>query len=244
MKPIEILDGIEIIDLALYIPSEKTLAMADLHIGYEDSLVRQGVLIPKHHFRDLVTRVEGIFKFLAKTKREVSVVVINGDLKHEFGRISDEEWRNTIKMLDYLLRKGKRVVLVQGNHDKILGPIADKRNVMLVTEFVIGDVAIVHGDKEIELPPSVKTIVIGHEHPAVSLDMDLRSETYKCFLCGKWKRRNLIAMPSMNPVTEGSDVRKEKPLSPYLKKDLGNFSVYIVADDVYDFGKLKKLKRF
>ena len=126
MNPAEIIKGIEIVDLALYLTDEKILVLADLHIGYEDELVKQGVLVPKFHFRDLVKRVEGIFDSLEKKRKKVNVVVINGDLKHEFGRISNEEWRNTLKMLDYIARKCDKIVLVRGNHDTILGPIAEK----------------------------------------------------------------------------------------------------------------------
>jgi putative SbcD/Mre11-related phosphoesterase len=246
MKPIEIIKGAEIIDLGLYLKEEKILVLADLHIGYEESLVKQGVLLPKFHFKDLVKRVEGIFSVLekGKKKRDVDIVVINGDLKHEFGTISDEEWRNTLKMLDYLSRKCKQVVLVRGNHDTILGPIADKRKVLLVNSFVAGEKMIVHGDKEVDVPGGVKTLIIGHDHPAVSIDEDLRKETYKCFLLGKHKRKNLIVQPSLNPITEGTDVKTEKLLSPYLHRDLGNFDVFIVADKVYDFGKLKKLYKY
>lgn len=241
MKSVEILKGIEIVDLALYLSEEKVLVLADLHIGYEDELVKQGVMVPKFHFRDLVRRVEGIFDSLEKQKKKVDVVVINGDLKHEFGRISDEEWRNTLKMLDYLSRKCDRVVLVRGNHDKTLGPIADKRKVLLVDSFLDGDKMIVHGDKMVEIPAAVKTLIIGHDHPAVSIYEDLRKEVYKCFLVGKHKRKNLIVQPSLNPLTQGTDVREGEMLSPYLQKDIGGFDVYIVADKVYGFGKLKNI---
>jgi uncharacterized protein len=240
----EIIKGIEIIDLALYLKEEKVLVLADLHIGYEDELVKQGVMVPKFHFRDLVKRVEGIFDSLKKRKKKVKVVVINGDLKHEFGRISDEEWRNTLKMLDYLSRKCERIVLVRGNHDKTLGPIADKRNVLLVDHFLEGDKMIAHGDKIVDIPPSVKTLIIGHDHPAVGIYEDLRKEVYKCFLVGKHKRKNLIVQPSLNPLTQGTDVREGAMLSPYLNKDLGSFDVYIVADKVYEFGKLKNIYKY
>jgi putative SbcD/Mre11-related phosphoesterase len=248
----ELLKGIEIVDLALYISEYKALVVADLHIGYEEALRKQGVFVPKFHFRDLVKRLEKIFALLEKKGKKgaktVETIIINGDLKHEFGRISEEEWRNTLRLIDWLVRKCGKVLLVQGNHDKILGPIADKRNVQLVDSVLLGENMIIHGDKEVEIPPSVKTLVIAHDHPAVSVSDGVRTETYKCFLVGKHneshkhRRRNLIVMPSMNPIVEGTDVLKEKLLSPYLHKDLGNFEAYIVGDKVYNFGKLKKLK--
>jgi hypothetical protein len=239
-QSVELIKGIEAIDLALYIAKQQILILADLHIGIEDAMVKQGILVPKFHFKDLVQRVESIFTILEKSGKQVKLVVINGDLKHEFGTISDEEWRNTLKMLDYLLRKAK-VVLVKGNHDRILGPIAEKRNILVVDHFIADDVMVTHGDSIPDIPKSIKTIIIGHEHPAVSLDEGIRKETYKCWLLGKHNRNNLIVQPSANPVSEGTDVKKEQLLSPFLKKDIGNFNAYIVADKIYDFGKLKKI---
>ena len=199
------------------------------------------MLVPKFHFKDTVKRIEKIFKLIEKKKKKVRIVVINGDLKHEFGRISEEEWRNTLKLLDYLAKKCKKIVLVKGNHDSILGPIAEKRNILLVESFLDGDKMIIHGHRKTSIPTAVKTIIIGHDHPAVSIYDDLRKETYKCFLIGKYKGKNLIVQPSINPLIEGTDVKNEKLLSPFLQRDLGRFDVYIVADKIYNFGKLNKL---
>ena len=92
-----------------------------------------------------------------------------------------------------------------------------------------------------ELLKGVSTIIIGHEHPAVSIKDGPRTETFKAFLVGKWKKYNLIAQPSFNLVTEGTDVLKQQVLSPFLKNNLKNFNVIIVGDKLYEFGKLKDL---
>ena len=52
----------------------------------------------------------------------------------------------------------------------------------------------------------------------------------------------MIVMPSSNPITIGTDVLKEKFISPFLNQDIKKFEVYIVADRVYYFGKVKDLK--
>ncbi len=83
---------------------------------------------------------------------------------------------------------------------------------------------------------------MGHEHPAISIKDGPRTEIFKCFLAGKWKKYNLIAQPSFNLVTEGTDILKEKILSPLLKQNLRNFDVFVVADKVYNFGKLRNLR--
>jgi len=135
-------------------------------------------------------------------------------------------------------------VLIKGNHDKILGPIAKKRNVKDVDYFVISEVLVVHGDKINEkiVTNKIKKIIIGHEHPAISVGDGTRVEKYKCFLKGKFKGKELIVQPSFNLVTEGSDILKEKVLSPFLKQDLSNFEVFVVSDKVYEFGKIKDIK--
>ena len=49
-------DNIEIIDLGLYLVKEKTLILSDLHIGIEESLNKQGILIPRFQFNDLMNK--------------------------------------------------------------------------------------------------------------------------------------------------------------------------------------------
>ena len=121
-----------------------------------------------------------------------------------------------------------------------------------------------------QVDSNIKTIIIGHEHTAISLKEGPRVEKFKCFLKGKWnlenekrkisktklnklteklirlksKKLNLIVMPSFNPIIEGTDITKEQLLSPFLKKTkIKDFKVYIVGDKIYDFGKLRDLMR-
>lgn len=230
-----IINSIEIIDLSLYLPKHKTLVIADLHIGYEEALNKKGVLVPRLQFKDICRRLNSI---LEKTKP--SVVVINGDIKHEFGRISDQEWRETLKILDLISKYAKKIVLVKGNHDTILGPIAKKRNISVVNDYRIDDILITHGHKINN--KEAKIIIIAHEHPAITLRKGVRQEKFKCFLKGKYRKQDLIVMPSFCLVTEGADIQKDRLLSPYLHQKLDNFEVFVVGDKVYEFGKLKELK--
>ena len=260
----KILSNVEIVDLALYFDS--TLVIADVHIGYEEALNKQGILIPRLQFEDIVKRMGIIFNRLKNKK--IDKIVINGDLKHEFGTISEQEWRNTLKFLDLLTKHCKEIVLIKGNHDTILGPIAKKRHVKVLDYFIVepamdkhisekipitkknnkkipkDKILVVHGDKiPKEALKDVSTIIIGHEHPAVSLKEGPKVEQFKCFLKGKYKGRNLIVQPSFNTIVEGTDLLRDKILSPFLQQNLGNFNVYIVEDKVYGFGKLRGLRK-
>ncbi|MEK6942454.1 MAG: metallophosphoesterase [Nanoarchaeota archaeon] len=240
----EILKNIKIVDFALLIDS--TLIIADIHIGYEEALNKQGVLVPRLQFAEIAGNMEKIF---ASIDNKLDKVIINGDLKHEFGTISEQEWRNTLKFLDLLSKHCNEVILIKGNHDKILGPIARKRNVRVLENYVFkakcGNVLVTHGDKipDAKLLKEASVIVIGHEHPAISLRDGRRVESSKCFLSGKYNGKNLIVQPSFNTMVPGTDVTRNRILSPLLSKGLDDFRVYIVEDKVYDFGKLGKLRK-
>lgn len=235
----EISKRIEIMDLCLYFKEEKTLVISDIHMGYEEALNKQGILMPRFQYTETIKRLQKILKGF-----KIQKIIINGDLKHEFGTISETEWRHTLRLLDFLLEHCKKIILLKGNHDTVLGPIAKRRGLEIKKNHIIGKTMILHGDK---IPTgkkfdSIKRLVTGHEHPAISLYKDGRLEKFKCFLKGKWKKKELIVMPSFNLVTEGTDVLKEKLLSPFLKQDLNDFKVFIVSDGVYGFGTVKDIR--
>lgn len=226
---------IQIIDLALYLTKYKTLIIADSHLGFEEALNKQGILVPRFQFKEIIQRLEKILK-----KVKPKTIVINGDIKHEFGTISAQEWRHTLRLIDFLSRNCKKLILIKGNHDTILGPIAKKRNIELADQVILNDVLITHGHKPLKIPRNIKTIIIGHEHPAISF-RQRPSDKYKSFLKGKYKRKTLIVQPSLNMVTEGTDIIKEKLISPFLQHNIKNFECWIVADKVYYFRKLKDI---
>lgn len=235
----EILPGIKIAGLGLYLEKEKALVISDLHIGQEEALNKEGILVPRFQLKRLLDELKSLIE---ATKPRL--IIINGDLKHEFGTISEQEWRDTLKVLDYLGRHTEQLILIKGNHDTILGPIATKREIKTQDSFKLGTTLIMHGHKlptEAELE-SVATIIIGHEHPAISIRDNIRSELFKCFLLGNYKRKKLVVMPSLNFVAEGTDILSERLLSPFLNKSaIGNFEAYVAADKSYRFGKLKEI---
>jgi len=239
----EIIKGIEIVGKALWIKKEKILVLADLHIGYEEALNKQGMLVPRVQFEETIKELNEVLDEVKKKfKTKPLTIVINGDLKHEFGEISEQEWRETLKVLGLLMKNCNSVVLVKGNHDTILEPIAKKKKLKIIDYYFVNGICILHSNK-VFLEPITKAniLIIAHDHPAVTLREGAKRETYKCFLYGSWKNKKLIVMPSFLPIVEGADVRNGKILSPFLKQNLDYFDVYIIGDKVYKFGKLKTL---
>ncbi len=249
----DISKGIEMVGTALWFKAEKVLAINDLHIGYEEVLHQKGILVPRFQLEQIMDKLKIV---LQKTKP--AKVVINGDLKHEFGKVLRQEWNEVLHFLDFVLANVPEVIIIKGNHDPIIKPIADKKGIAVVEQYKVGETLIVHGDVLVET--DAKRIVIGHEHPAVTIREGSKWEKYKCFLKGTWKSRaktggkgkvknkesgkdkELIAVPSFNPLLEGTDVLKEQLLSPFLE-DIKNFEIYVVGErKAYYFGKVKGLR--
>ena len=61
-------------------------------------------------------------------KYKPSTVVLNGDVKHGFSGINDKEWRHILELFDLITMHAK-LIIIKGNHDTILKPIADKRRI-------------------------------------------------------------------------------------------------------------------
>ena len=235
----ELSKGIFIIGMGLVDKKHKVVLVADLHIGFEEYLNQQGVLVPRMQSRDMEEKVE---KIIAQEKPDTFVIA--GDLKHEFGEISNQEWRDTLKMIDLITSKVKKLFIVKGNHDNIIGPIAKKRGVEVVDKFVFGDTIVLHGDKMPgRMSPRIKRIIIGHEHPALTLREGGRREKFKCFLKGKYKRKELIVLPALSPLMKGSNILSDNRISPFLEGDIGKFEVYVAGDKTYRFGKVKELRK-
>ena len=102
----EILENVETLDLGVYIKNYKTWVISDLHLGYEESLNKRGVLIPRTQFNEIYSRIEKVLK-----SNEIEVIVITGDLKHEFGAIHSTEWDNIISIINLFLKYAKKLVL-------------------------------------------------------------------------------------------------------------------------------------
>lgn len=238
-KEIGKLKNFKFVGKSLYFPESKILVIADLHIGYEEYLNELGVFIPRIQFKETL---EDLRKVFGET-RELNEIIVLGDLKHEFGSISSQEWREVKEVLDFLKRKSKKVILVKGNHDNILEPIAKRKELTIKDYYIKGGICFFHGNKLFPecLDKKIKMLVIGHRHPAVLLVDKYKREKYKCFLVGKWKGKKVIILPSFFPFIEGSDIVTDYEENKLFidEKHLRNFDVYVVGEKVYKFGKLK-----
>jgi len=252
MEPLSLGGELKLIDLALFLETSRTLVIADLHLGYEEALNEDGVLVPRNHLQQLKERLKRIFAYLKiSSKSKLRKIIINGDLRHRFGLISPHEQKEALQLIALLNEMAENLMIITGNHDGDLKIIADeagsKLKIKIKKSYKENGFLFMHGD---ELPKSlsedVETIIIGHEHPAISLKDKItgRIEIYKCFLQGCFKDKSLLVQPSFNLLVKGNDLTKEKAISPFIsEEELEEFAVYPVSDEgnIYDFGKLAKL---
>lgn len=230
-------NNIELLDRAVYLAYSNTLIISDLHVGHSESLLFRGVLIPLREENETISKLNSLLG-----NKHFDRIIVNGDFKHEFGKILKTELGATEEIIDLLKKHTKKIILIKGNHDTLLNRITLNKAIEIKNSESIGDVYICHGHKspkDCELK-NIKKIIIGHEHPAITLSESNRVEKYKCFMVGMYRERTLIVVPSFNPALEGTDVRNRKFLSPLLDAK-GDYRIIVSSDKLLDFGLLSDL---
>jgi uncharacterized protein len=221
---------------------KKILVVGDLHLGFEESLNEGGVFVSRKMFEEMIEYLDGVFERVGK----VDYVVLLGDVKHDFGRISRQEWNDVLGLLDYLENKCRNIIIVKGNHDIILERIVNKRKeVKLVDYFVVGKYCFLHGHKDFDeiRDVNIKYWIMGHIHPAVNLSDGIKVEKYKCFLVGKFKGRGVVIVPCFLSYKEGSDlISVEKEMKWSFNFDKFNVKIVGIGLEVLDFGLLGRLR--
>lgn len=218
---------IEFIDKALYLPEEKILVIADLHLGYESLLINSGIFIPRIEKKETIRNLKEIFEKIEKEKRKISEIVILGDIKHLFGGFSLEDWKEVKDVLDFISKYGK-IILIRGNHDKYLKAL--EKNYEVKDFYISKDICFFHGHKIFKecFGKNVKMLVFGHAHPVVYLSEGSKKESFKCFLKGKYKGKEVYVLPAFSSSyqSNGYDISSGKLFEINIK----NFEVYVVGD--------------
>ncbi len=242
----EIIEGMKAVPYGVFIEDKRVLAIADLHIGYEEALLESGIHLPKSQYPKIKQKIMHLLEEL-----DPEVLVIVGDIKHEFGEASRQEWVEVFDLLDTLQTRVKLDV-VRGNHDNYLIPILKRRNVPFHDPyFVIDRYLFAHGHKEVpsDVIRRARVIIMGHEHPAITFRDEVGAKTkFKCHLAGEVGNSYLVILPAISPLAPGADISfRSLPFSPMLRGvELDSFRVIVVDEEAgaYDFGFLGDLKRF
>lgn len=244
------MNNFKLLSKTIFFPRQGILAVGDLHLGYDSMLKNQGISLNFNQLEDTKSELEIIIKKI-RAISTLKKIIILGDIKHHFSFDKGEvfDLRNFIRFLEKYLPK-ENIILIKGNHDTFT-----LKDYKLRDYYIEDDLAFMHGDKsfpEIFKNKKIKTIVIGHIHPAIWLKDKclgkggVKREKYKAFLIGRFKGKKLIVVPSFFPLIDGSEINElygsgggSKKFSIISKTSLNNFEVFIVGKGtkVYDFGK-------
>lgn len=207
-----------------------------------------GLMLPETHLDELIERLKNIFETLnVDTQNPLKQFVINGDLRHTFGPLNQGEWRELNTFFEAITPYASQAIVIEGNHDPAMNVFASRfSNIRIAQQHQIDAWMFTHGDHVPTIASSIDTIVIGHEHPALSLQDPVtgRQERYKVFLKGEYEDRTLWVLPSCNTLMQGTDLSKEGVLSPFLKEGVWQQCEAFIRDDtgqIYPFGRINQL---
>jgi putative SbcD/Mre11-related phosphoesterase len=223
-------------DLALHLPEERTVVVADLHIGYESALEAEGIHIPRVQTRAIIDALSRLI-----TKHEPDRLVVLGDLKHEFSRNLGQEMRDVRSLLDSISDRVD-VVLVKGNHDNYLENIVSRVQIPVVNQYKAAGLTFVHG----HVPCPDRPLVIGHEHPSIKI-VDRVGAYLKMPCHALLREERILVLPAYSPLASGTDLTGISPsncLSPILKEtNIGGAEIFACSDiGLLPLGTLTRLE--
>ncbi|MEM1994121.1 MAG: hypothetical protein QXW32_01385 [Nitrososphaerales archaeon] len=217
---------------AILLEKEGLLVAADLHIGLEDEAEAKGIHIP-------TSILPIIIKHIIKPAKDLGCrgIILLGDIKHEFGPVTEPEWFGVKKLITKIRENNLTVEVVRGNHDNyIIKVLKDLKIPLHNTHLKVGSITLTHGHKMIEYR-LLKEVILGHEHPAITLKDDVGvKHRFKALIHLKTESSRYIILPSVSPLAYGSDfneVPADKMLSPILHTlDLSEAEPYVIEAGV------------
>ncbi len=143
---------------------ERTLVVADLHMGWEVKLAEKGIHVPSQTPKIL----EKIIQLIENCKP--TGIIFLGDVKHAIARVEMEEWRDIPDFFEAVAKRVSNIQVIPGNHDGNLEPLLPEIvKVLPSTGVALSDVGLFHGHTW-PAPELLKcrNLVTGHVHPTVA----------------------------------------------------------------------------
>ncbi|MGC8669963.1 MAG: metallophosphoesterase [Candidatus Micrarchaeia archaeon] len=241
-KDVELIEGMPV----AFIRSINAIVIADLHLGYEAMLAKNGLFAPAINLKKIL---EIIGSALEKTKAKN--VIIDGDIKNEFSRVEPEEFNELYELISFLKKKNVSLHLIKGNHDNFVERYKDQFKLNVYRQQAkIGKYLFFHGEElpKYENNDKIEMLVMGHEHPSIGINDNLgRREKLKCFLYGSYDSKKLLVLPAISFYASGTDLLLEptehllSPVFRHINIDKMH-AIAIGYGSTIDFGSLSKLK--
>lgn len=230
----------------------KILVLADLHIGIEHEIFREGITIPSQ-LEKIKERIDKIIK-----QNKIEHLIIIGDLKHMVPNTSWQEYR---EIPDFLKHFDIKISLIKGNHDANIERLVSRDTDVYDSKgFKIENYLLLHGHAWPDKGNiDAEYLIMGHAHPAVEFWTQgfrsiepcwLKCEIDKEKIEEKYKKetnlKEATIMPAFNHLIGGMSFNSEdfEPIGPLLRNEVLKWkeSDVHLLDGTY-LGILKNIKK-
>jgi len=205
--------------------NERSLIVADLHIGIESRFVKKGLHFPSQTHL-IKNRIEKLIR-----EYTPSTLVILGDVKHNIPNISFQEWKEIPRFFKNLTELIK-IEIVPGNHDGNLKRLIPKN----ISYHSSKGYILKNGNKKIGLLHGhtwpardlldVNLLFMGHNHPAIGLKDSLGiRHVDKVWIRTKWKKKRVQMYILKNETSMNGNITDSEQNSN--KKKIGNPEIII-----------------
>ncbi|HEX7860580.1 MAG TPA: metallophosphoesterase [Verrucomicrobiae bacterium] len=204
---------------AAYLEAERILCVADLHLGYAWAHRFSGQLMPLRSDEDLLTRLRDLCTFYKPAH-----LAILGDIVHQAVPIA--EITTELSTTFNGLREICGLKLILGNHDKKLRKLASTiGDHEFLNDFQTENFFLTHGNSPAAVPAN-KFVLMGHEHPSISLGDGIRSSKFPCFMVSE----TVLLLPAFSKWAAGSDIRSYEFMSLLAKSVRFTRAIAICAE--------------
>jgi DNA ligase-associated metallophosphoesterase len=211
----------------LWLPEERTLVAADLHLGYVWAHRHAGQLLPISAPDDTIDRLANLAAEYCPAQ-----IVLLGDIVHR--AVPVPALREQLESLAARLASVS-IRWIAGNHDRRLEPLLREcglSGVRLEAELTVGSHLLMHGDGGEDgaargaRPNAPGWLIIGHEHPAIHLnDRVTTSVKCPCFLAGS----GILILPAFSSWAAGCNIRPAAFISAIAREAFFSHAYAILA---------------
>ena len=226
-KPILVLEG-----------KEKSMVIADMHIGFETSLASNKIFIGKNS--SIIETIEEITEAISHERPDA--VILLGDIKSSIKNISKNEW-SEVPLFFEKIKEKCRVILIPGNHDaNIQRLVPEGVSMISSTGMVEENILLTHGHTmPSENFSHIDKIIMGHVHP-VFFQEDSILNGQRVWVSLKTEKQNVFPnkrgeieitiVPSFNRYFYAAHKKKyKKSISPIIEKIKNVSSAKIITLD-------------
>ena len=179
-------------DGSIYLASQRSLLVADLHLGKDASFRAAGVPVP-HGMNE--ETLASLSQAIEETAAEH--VLLLGDLIH------DRDSMTSALIKTFASWRGQhancRVTLVRGNHDRHVDSFPQAWRLNVTTQARIGNLLLLHEVTAETLAADDSIQIGGHLHPVVSVGRGADQMRVRCFVVDP----SQITLPAFGPFKGG-----------------------------------------